>query len=302
MRQLNIEPLTESFGARIVGVDLAKPLEDAILQALARAYLRYKVLLFPDQRLDTDAFVAFSKCWGVPRIDVFTDKVVPGYKEVMRVGNVGALLEQPAYRNGASFWHTDCAAEADPDACTMLYCLKAPHSGGETIVADMQAAYEAMDETAKAEVDDVVVHHCYSGTRALIGGREAWEGQLEPFDETTSENLPPPTVRALARPHTVTGRKGLYSPAGSIFHVEGMSEAKAHELIRRVKLHAIDEAFCYRHRYRAGDLLMWDNTATMHCATPVGTVAESGERLLHRISSLGLPPVVRALNTHSEPT
>ena len=281
------------MGAEICGLDISAPIAPSTLRELAEAYVDHKVLLFRNQTLSPSALAEFAHCWGTPRIDAFTDKNVPGFAEVSQVGNVGELLERDEYRNGASFWHTDCAAQANPDACTMLYCLHAPHTGGETILADMQAAYEALDRITQTDIDQVVVHHCYSGTRPIIGGREPWEGKLEPFDEKTESNLPAPAVRSLVRAHSVTGRKGLYSPAGSIFHVESMAQDQAHELIRRLKLHAIDDSFCYRHRYQPGDLLMWDNTATMHCATPVGTVAESGPRLLYRVAPLGLPPALR---------
>jgi taurine dioxygenase len=293
MDEFVVEPLTPTFGAEIRGLDASASLSSETRRSLADAYLEHRVLLFRDQILDAKTLATFGRVWGTPRIDAFTEKNVPGFLEVSQVGNVGEMLDRDEYRNGASFWHTDCAAQANPDASTMLYCMQAPHSGGETILADMQGAYEALDDTTKAELDAVVVHHCYSGTRAIIGGRESWEGELEPFDEATESNLPAPAIRPLVRAHSVTKRKGLYSPAGSIFHVESMPEEKAHELIRRVKLHAIQDAFCYRHRYRVGDLLMWDNTATMHCATPVGRVSESGPRLLYRVAPLGLPPALR---------
>ena len=287
-----IEPLTPTFGAEIRNLDVSAPFAMEIRRKLADAYVEHRALLFRDQTLDGKTLAAFGRIWGTPRIDAFTEKNVPGFLEVSQVGNVGEMLERDEYRNGASFWHTDCAAQADPNASTLLYCLKAPHSGGETILADMQGAYDALNDTQKAELDGVVVHHCYSGTRAIVGGREPWEGKLEPFDETTESNLPEPAIRPLVREHSVTKRKGLYSPAGSIFYVEGMPEAQAHELIRRVKRHAIQDEFCYRHRYRVGDLLMWDNTATMHCATPVGRIEESGPRLLYRVAPLGLPPAL----------
>ena len=135
---------------------------------------------------------------------------------------------------------------------------------------DMQAAYEALDEATRRKIDPLVAVHRYSGTGRSSAAGEEWEHPLQPVTEETADRLPPPARRPLARAHSVTGRKGLYSPAGSIVAVEGMEREEAHRLVRRLKIHAILPEFRYAHRYRPGDLLMWDNTATIHFARPIG--------------------------------
>ena len=295
MFELALTPLPGPFGAQVHGVDLARGVDPETLRALALAFVEHKVLLLRDQGLSPDAYAAFARAWGTPRVDGFAERNVPGFDYMSTVGNVGGVNEQEVYRNGASFWHTDCAAEADPDATTMLYCLQAPEEGGETLIADMQAAYEALDEETRRNIDPLVAVHRYSGTGEIVGGREEWEHTLQPVTEETAERLPPPARRPLARAHSVTGRKGLYSPAGSIVAVEGMEREEAHHLVRRLKLHAILPEFRYAHRYRSGDLLMWDNTATLHFARPIGPHdGGRNRRLLHRIVPLGLPRPLRA--------
>ena len=285
----------EPFGMEVAGLDLREQLPATTLRALAEAFVTHKLLLFRGQSLEPAQYSAFAHHWGKPRIDGFTERNVPGFSEISQVGNYGGILEQQAYQNGAAFWHTDCAAEPDPNASTMLYCVHAPDEGGETVIADMQAAYDALDAGTKSRIETVEVWHCYSGTRPIIGGKEEWEYELETVTDETANMLPAPVKRPLVRPHSVTRRKGLYSPAGSIFAVEALPEAEAHELLRELKLHAIKDQFCYRHRYRRGDLLMWDNTSTMHCAQPVTRAdGRSGKRLLYRIAPLGLPAVLQA--------
>ena len=290
MIRLSLTPLPGPFGVEVRGVDIAQGVAPKTLRSLALAFVEHKVLLLRGQDLSPDAYAAFARAWGTPRVDGFAERNVPGFDFMSTVGNVGGVNEQEVYRNGASFWHTDCAAEADPDATTMLYCLQAPEEGGETLIADMQAAYEALDEETRRKIDPLVAVHRYSGTGEIVGGREEWEHPLQPVTEETAERLPPPARRPLARAHSVTGRKGLYSPAGSIVAVEGLEREEAHHLVRRLKLHAILPEFRYAHRYRPGDLLMWDNTATLHFARPIGPF-DSGRnrRLLHRIVPLGLP-------------
>ena len=295
MSRIELTPLPGPFGVEVHGVDVAPGVAGDTLRELALAYVEHKVLLLRDQKLSPQAFATYARDWGTPRIDGFTERNVPGFDDMAEIGNMGALNAQEAYRNGASFWHTDCAAEPDPDAATMLYCLRAPAQGGETLIADMQAAYEALDETTRQDVDPLVALHCYSGTREIVGGREEWEHPLQPVSAETARRLPPPVRRPVARAHSVTGRKGLYSPAGSIIAIEGLEQGPAHRLLRRLKRHATSAPFRYAHRYRAGDLLMWDNTATLHCARPIG--APTGDhdcRRLYRMVSLGLPRALPA--------
>jgi len=287
---ISLIPLPGPFGVEVRGVNIAAGLESVDFSALASALMTHKVLLLRDQRLTTQAYAEFARAWGPTRIDGFTEMNVPGFEDVSTVGNTGHLLDQDAYRNGASFWHTDCAAEPDPNATTMLYCIHAPARDGETVIADMQAAYDALDPATRREIADLLAYHCYSGTREVLGGRETWEHELVPVTEQTKSQIPSGALRPIVRRHSVTGRKGLYSPAGSMVSIDGMAASESHRLMRKLKLHAIDQRFCYRHRYRVNDLLMWDNTATMHYATPIGHATSDDERrLLYRIVPLGLP-------------
>lgn len=286
-------PLKGTFGVEVRGVDVAAGVDSQTFQTLVRAYVEHRVLLLRDQHPSPEAYARYARLWGNPRItDGFTELNIPGCPGMNKVGNVGDLLSRADYRNGASFWHTDCAAESDANAATMLYCIQAPDTGGETVIADMQAAYQGLDVTTRDEIATLVAHHCYSGTQTIIGGAEDWELPVHTVTEETAAKLPPPAIRPLVRLHSMSGRPGLYSPAGSIVAIEGMDNSVAHRLLQRLKLHAIDRAYCYSHQYREGDILMWDNTATMHYAKPVGAATgESDSRLLYRMVLQGLPPI-----------
>ena len=296
MPSVELTPLPGPFGVEVHGVDVADGVDAETVHALARAYVEHKMLLFRNQHPSPEAYATFARQWGEPRYERFAEVRVSGFDDMPEVGNVGGVDDintTEAYRNAAAAWHTDCAAEVEPNAATMLYCIHAPAEGGETTIADMQAAYDALDEATRNEIDGLTAYHCYSGTRKVIGDEE-WE-HVTPLNEATEKLLPAPIARPVARPHSVSGRKGLYSPAGSIIRIEGMDHARAHDLMRRLKLHAIDDAFCYTHRYRPGDILMWDNTATMHCAKPIGApTGEHDRRLLYRIVPTGVPLALRA--------
>ena len=297
MANIELVPLPGPFGVEVQGVDVAGGVDAETLHTLACAYVEHKLLLFRDQHPSPQAYSTFARQWGKPRYDRFAEVRVPGFDDMVEIGNVGGVDDinaTEAYRNAAAAWHTDCAAEVEPNAATMLYCIHAPAQGGETMIADMQAAYDALAEATRNEIDGLTAYHCYSGTRKVLGGREEWE-HIPPLPEAAVKQLPTPIARPVARPHSVTGRKGLYSPAGSIIRIEGMDHAPANDLMRQLKLHAIDDAFCYTHRYRPGDILMWDNTATMHCAKPIGApTGEHDRRLLYRIVPLGVPWALNA--------
>ena len=290
MSKLRLTRLDAPFGAEVHGIDIAGGVDAGTLRALAEALMEHKLLMLRGQTAEPADFHAFGRSWGPLRIDGFTETLVPGFEDMYRIGNTGGVLEQKVYRDGASFWHTDCAAEPDANATTMLYCLLAPQSGGETHFSDLQAAYEALDEETRARIDGLNSRHVYSGSAPLLGGREDWEHELNPVTDETRRAIPAGAERPLVWRHPVTGRKGLYAPAGSMVSIDGMADAEAHALVRALKLHAIEDRFCYRHRYRPGDLVMWDNTATMHAAHDVGpALTEADRRLLYRVVPLGLP-------------
>ena len=290
MSNLCFSSLNATFGVEVHGVDVSKSLDAKVMHRLALAYVEHKVLLLRGQKLTLEAYTRFARDWGEPRNDAFTDFNVPGFPDLSRVGNVGGLLEREMHRNGSCFWHTDCAAEENVDATTMLYCVHAPAKGGETHLADMQGAYDALDAATQARIDGLTARHSYPGTQPNIDGRENWEYPLALYEEETVRELPQGKVRPLVRHHSFTDRKGLYSPAGSIMAIDGLEPNEASRLVHTLKLHAVDERFCYRHKYLPGDILLWDNSATLHFASPVGeATTEADKRLLYRIVPVGLP-------------
>ena len=295
MTEIRLTPLTDSLGVEVHNVDVSADPDAEIMRALALAYVQHKVLLIRGQQPSLAAYTRFARSWGRPRDDAFTDFNVGGFPDLSTVGNTGGLLEQEAHRNGSCFWHTDCATEEKADATTMLYCVNAPADGGETHIADMQQAYDDLDDSTRERIDSLYAWHSYPGTQPSIDGREPSEYPLTQYDEDTLCNLPQGKRRPLVWRHTFTGRKGLYSPAGSITAIDGLAQPEATQLVRTLKRHAVEERYCYRHKYRPGDILLWDNTATLHFASPVGpAVNDATKRLLYRIVPVGLPAALEA--------
>jgi taurine dioxygenase len=286
-----VKKLAQTFVAEIDGIDLSHPPSDQTLHDLSHALMEHKVLVLRDQDLTTEQYARFGRSWSDSlRVDSFSEMHVLGFADMNMVGNYGELFKDDGYRNGAAFWHTDCAAEPDPNATTMLYSIYTPVGLGLTVFADMEAAYEALDAKTQSEISELVVEHCYAGAMPILGGREDWEHELTPTTDQTKLNLPDPVERPLVRSHSVTNRKAMYAPAGSGFNIPGMDFDSASTLMRKLKLFATDKRFCYQHKYQPGDLVMWDNSSTMHYAQPIcAATGEHDRRLLYRMCPLGLP-------------
>ena len=291
MSEIELERLAQTFVAEIKQLDLSQTQTSETLHDLSHALMQHKVLVIRNQNLTTQKYADFARDWSNDiRIDSFSEMHVSGFFDMNMVGNYGELFKDDGYRNGAAFWHTDCAAEKDPNATTMLYSIYTPKTQGMTVFADMEAAFQALDEETQLEYSALTLEHCYAGAMPILGGREDWEHELTPITAQTIENMPDPVSRSLVRTHSVTGRKGLYAPAGSGFNIPGMEIERADKLMRKIKLFATDSRFCYQHSYQPGDLVMWDNSSTMHFAQPIAAATcEADRRLLYRMCPLGLP-------------
>ena len=157
---LDIRPLDGAFGAEIRGADLGHP-DAAQMRQLTEALYLHRVICVRDQRLDESQYLNFGRQWGTPIPHVLDHMRMPGYPELMTVGNTEARDEDPKIRNGAALWHTDQSYEAEPASATMLYSILAPERGGETQFCDMATAYDDLDAETRATITGLVVAHKY---------------------------------------------------------------------------------------------------------------------------------------------
>ncbi|MCY3752598.1 MAG: TauD/TfdA family dioxygenase [Alphaproteobacteria bacterium] len=183
--------------------------------------------------------------------------------------------------------HTDQSYEKVPASATMLYSITAPEEGGETQFCDMATAYDNLDEAMKRRIDGIRVAHKYGR-----GKRRRDEPPANPIVNDEQDSRVPPVWHPLVMPHPVTGRKALYALGHGAYAIEGMADGEAEALLDELKDHALEERHIYRHKYTAGDLVVWDTLQTMHAATPIGVATgKADSRLLWRISVRGRPAV-----------
>lgn len=272
---MKVTPLDGPFGATVDGVDVGS-LSDERSRDIRAALFEHKVLLVRDQALDDAAYVRFGRLWGEP-IEFFAgDQRDRRHPELIRITN--SPRTPAAVRDGARHWHSDSSYEAVPASVTMLYVIEAPTDGNDTLFADTAAAYEALDDGIKARIEDLRVVHDPRGGRVPLFPEET-------RGDSSSAALPIVDHPLVVR-HPVTGRSALFGFSGTACGIVGWPDEEAIELLLGLKRHVIQARFRQSARADAGSILVWDNYAVVHCATPTTyTDADGQRRLLHRIST-----------------
>jgi alpha-ketoglutarate-dependent taurine dioxygenase len=273
-------PLTPAVGAEISGVNLAS-LGDADFSLIEKAWYRYSVLLFRGQTLSDDDLLAFSRRFGEldpPPNQEHGRQSPPGYPDVYVVSNVLDEKGDPigALGAGEAVWHTDMSYLDLPPDASMLYALEIPPTGGNTHFCGMQAAWAAMPAPLKAKVRGRRIKH--DGT--YNSGGYVRQGVTATDDPHRAPGAWHPAVCA----HPVTGVPALYLGRRRNSYIEGLSPADSEALVDELWAFIDSPDFTYGHRWRLGDLVLWDNRSTMHRRDPFDNAAR---RVMHRTQIKG---------------
>ncbi len=254
------------FMAEIGGVDLTQPVSAVDYAAIVDAFNKHAVLIFRGQPVTEVQQIAFSAYFG-PLIPT-TNYHRKGEKQRLRaeladVSNIdheNNMLPDDSERRqhslGNQLWHTDASFKHVPARCSLLAAHEVPPAGGETEFADMRAAYDALPQTRKDDIEDLIVEHSIYRSRERLG--------FTGYNEATRAELPP-VHQVLVRTHPGSGRKTLYLAAHAS-HIIDWPREKGQKLIDELIAHATQPQFTYTHHWRVGDVVMWDNRCTMHRA------------------------------------
>jgi taurine dioxygenase len=238
---LSIRKLKDNYGAEVLGVDVSAGDAD-MLQEVVNTFKQ---------------LVNFARAFGQPEGHTIKEHTMPGFPEIYMLSN-REVNGQPigSHRDGVG-WHTDYSYKEEPVMCTMLYAVEVPAEGGDTLLADMCAAYDALPEDKRAELDGLKVHHSYEHlmTTRLYAKRE-----LSP--ELKAEN--PDVIHPLIRTHPANGRKALWPSSGTVKGVIGMENPAGVDLVDSLVEYGTQDQFVYRHQWQVGDLLVWDNRCSLH--------------------------------------
>lgn len=262
-----------------MGLDLGTDCRDTVRADLISLLHDRGVLILRGQRINDAAYVRFGRYWGLPLEYFLPEHRKNDFPEMIRINNDPSV--PLALRDGAVHWHSDSSYESVPASVTLLYGKEAPLEGGFTHFASTTAAYEALDDAMKARLDGLVAIH-------ELGAAPWIEGETPPDPDRPKRDLPRQR-HPLIMCHPVTGRKAIFA-SGTAFAIEGMEAEAARALIRHLRQHVVSAEFRMSYKIMPGDIAIWDNFTTVHCASPVPYSNLEGERrLLYRISTKGLP-------------
>jgi len=273
--------LSPAAGVEIVGADLDRPLSPARLAAVRDAFRTHHVLVFRDQDLSQDAQLAFTRQFGEVEEHVGRHAAGARYGLVHTVTNLGDD-GQPTTKLaqlGNYHWHTDKSYHAVPSLMTVLHARELPPDGGDTQFANMAMAYDALPDATRQRIAGLRVVHSWAASRRRAGAPPPSEVEMRER---------PPVEHPLVRTHPETGAKTLYM-GNHASHVVGLSEADSEALLLDLLAHATQPEFVYTHRWRAGDLVIWDNRCLLHRALANYEMARH-RRVLHRTVVTGTVP------------
>src|SRR5271154_5487621 len=279
---IEVIPTGAALGAEIRGVDLSQPFGDNVFAIIERAYDEHGVIFFREQRLTPPQQVAFTRRFGEIEFNIFGERwSVPGSPEIVVVSNATEGGHPIGVRRAGENWHSDMCYSARPPRGTMLYALEIPDLFGlplgDTEFASAAAAWDGLPETLRRQIE---------GKRAEFD----FKGRKRAFPPTQAEiDRYPPVTHPIARTHPHTGRKCLYVIRDDCTGIEGMTPENAEALIAALADHIVKPAFVYRHQWRPGDLLMWDNCMVQHRAIQDYDLPH--RRLMHRTTMGGASPI-----------
>jgi alpha-ketoglutarate-dependent 2,4-dichlorophenoxyacetate dioxygenase len=285
---LNVTPLHSLFAARVTGFDLGRgAVDDADFATIREAFERYSVLVFPGQRIDDARQIEFSERFGpLETTKVGTNGAGSQLVVLTNIGPDGRIVppsDRQILNNKANrLWHSDSSFKPVPALGSMLSAREIPESGGaDTEFVSVRAAYAELPDELKQAIEGKVAIHDYAHSRAQIDANLI----------TAAERAALPPVRqAMVLDH---GRYGRSLYVGShVARIEGLGEAASRELLDRLLVFATQPRFIYRHRWAPHDLVLWNNRAVIHRATPF----RSGEERRHmvRTTIAGTAPTLAA--------
>ncbi len=281
MSKLTISAHDKGFGASISGADLSCQLSAEETQEIRKAWVKHRVVYFPDQPMNHDQLARVTLSFGGFGDDPYV-KSIEEHKNILEVRRDPD--EDVAPFGGG--WHSDWSFQETPPSATILHSKVIPPLGGDTWYADGIAAYAALDPTTQSEIDDLITIHSarrpYSHEGYLKSRGPERSMTILPNDSALQTQEHP-----MVRTHPESGEKVLWINLVYTLSVKGLSDSDSQSLLDHLFEHLLDERFIYKHKWKANMLTMWDNRSVQHCAQG----GYNGHlRVLHRTTVAGDKP------------
>lgn len=263
---LSVRKTGAACGAEILGVDLSKDLDDATFKQIVDLWHEHEVVFFRDQKLTPAQHVAFSRRFGELELHVRKDCCRPGHHELFVVSNIIVDGKPIGSQDAGLFWHSDLCYMKEPSRGSLFYAYEVPHDQngvalGDTKFSSCTAAYNALPESTKQKIAG------RNAVQSYVKGyyRERNAGPRKPLTEEQLRRTPD-VAHPIVRTHPYTGKKCLFVNEGYTARIDGMDEKQSNALLTELIEHSIKPEFIYRHKWRVGDFLLWDNCSVQHQA------------------------------------
>ena len=272
---LQFENATEAVGAFCAGVQL-NDLTDGEFDAIREKFFERGVLFFRDQEMRPEDHIEFAERWGEIDVNRFF-AAVPGYPQIAQV-----LKEADQTKNIGGGWHTDHSYDEIPAMGSILRAIELPESGGDTMFAGIQAAYDDLSEDEKEQIEPLRATH----SSRHIFGYEAKEAEEVGNRFANADQATQDAVHPIALAHPETGRKGIYVNAAFTTGIEGMDNDASEAILHKLFAACVKPEYHYRFQWKPGSIAMWDNRSTWHWAL---NDYDGQRRYMHRITIKGVP-------------
>ncbi|WP_188973267.1 TauD/TfdA dioxygenase family protein [Neoroseomonas lacus] len=286
-----LTPLAAALGAELRGLDLGSGVTSEAATTVLEALHRYGVVVVRDQRLTPQEQLDFMERLGPVKKSSYSRAnsfCVPGYPDMMVISNIVEDGRNIGLMDAGAMWHADGTHMAHPDMYTALYALEVPQRAGEslgdTLFTSTAEAYDALPDALKKRVAGRSAIHSFA--HHIEKKRRLGDLRRPPLTDAQKAELPD-VEHPIVAVHPVTGRKNLFVTEGHTARIAGLPPAESDELLEELWAHIRRPEFIYRHSWRVGDLLIWDNRATQHLA-----IFDYGDlpRKMHRVETLGPVP------------
>jgi len=271
MTSFTIRPLTDHTGSEVIGLDFTRAIDDETRAALNRALTERHVLVMRDQHFGPEQFKAAARLFGELQPHDNNERHVAGHPDVDYISNQ-EIADGKRIIPGETF-HTDQSNHPRPPKATTLFAVELPSNGGDTQFVNMHDAYDDLPEGMQERVEGLKAVHVYQSKYS--------PRSLGHITEESRRKLPPPGIHPLVCIHPENGRRALFLNPVRMESIIGMADADALALINALMRHATQQKYEYRHKWRAGDWVLWDNRSVMHQANSDYDMKE--RRCLYRL-------------------
>ena len=259
---MKIQPISPVLGGEVLELDISIPIDAETVSTLRQALAEHCILVFRNQTLTPEQHIAFSRRFGTLAEHILGDYLLPGHPEIYVISNVQEDAKPIGRAGAGQYWHSDLSYMAQPSMGSIMVAVEVPEGRGDTLFANLYKAYDALPDDKKAYLKGKKAIHDFAFTQQTqIAGKGLTKPALKEILAKT-----PPIAHPVIRTHPESHRQALYVNPGMTTHILDVPEDESRAMLDGLFTHAVGSAFTYRHRWRQGDVVFWDNRCSMHCA------------------------------------